>query len=159
MSTRAAIWTALLHSARWERYYAIRASRFRRWEMAIRFVLLGSAMGAITSFLAETPAALRIASGVFIALVVAYDFAVEPARNAATLALIRDECGRLKLALSDLWQQQPSLADEEARRLLTELNSNLHNITAKDQTATSNRINEQTTDAVFAEAKRMGYVT
>ena len=159
MSTRAAIWTALLHSARWERYYAIRARRFRRLEMAIRFMLLGSAMGAITSFLAEMPAAIRIASGVFIAVVVAYDFAVEPARNAATLALIRDECGRLKLALSALWRQQPSLEDEEARRLLKELNGNLHNITAKDQTATSNRINEQTTDAVFAEAKSMGYVT
>ena len=38
MDTRDAIWLALLNSARWERYYGILTTRFRRQEMVVRSV-------------------------------------------------------------------------------------------------------------------------
>ena len=158
MCTRDAIWAALLHSARWERYYGVLASRSRRLEMCIRFVLLVFAMGAITSVLAEMADEVRIASAAFVAIVVALDFFVKPSQTVATLLLIRDECGRLKLALNELWRQQSSMDDAEANRLLRELNANLHYITSKDPAVVNNRVNEQTTDAVFEEA-RTGHVS
>ena len=105
--------------------------------MCIRFVLLVFAMGAITSVLAEMADEVRIASAAFVAIVVALDFFVKPSQTAATLLLIRDECGRLKLALNELWRQQSSMDDAEAN---------------------NNRVNEQTTDAVFEEA-RTGHVS
>ena len=158
MGTRDAIWAALLNSARWERYYGILASRSLRLEMCIRFVLFVFAMGAITSVLAEMADEIRIASAAFVAIVVALDFVVKPSQTAATLLLIRDECGRLKLALNELWRQQSSMDDAEASRLLRELNANLHYITSKDPAVVNNRVNEQTTDAVFEEA-RTGHVS
>ena len=158
MGTREAIWSALLHSARWERYYGVLATRSLRLEMCVRFVLLFFALGAITSVLAESADEVRIVSAVFVVVVVALDFVLQPSRTAATRLLIRDECGRSKLALNELWRRQASLDEAEANRLLRELNANLHYITSKDPGGIDNRVNEQTTDAVFEEA-RTGHVS
>ena len=151
MDVRNAIWLALLHSARWERYYGVLASRYRRLEAVVRAVLLASAMGSVTSFISDMPAAVRIACGLVVATVVIVDFVVKPGQTAATLAVIRDECGRLRLALDDLLRQHPHMDETQASAALGVLNSNLHNITAKDPTAWSAKVNEETTRAAFAE--------
>lgn len=150
---RKAVWMALLHSARWERYYGVLASRNQRLATLVRFVLLVSAMGAVTTLVAQAPSWAQVLFGGFVAGVVGLDFAKEPSRNAAIQAVIRDECGRSKLALDRLWRQLPQLDPAEAERRLDDLNEALHHITAKDSTAWDDKVNTSTTLAVFAEAK------
>ena len=155
---REAIWFALLQSARWTRYYGVLTSRFRRIELAVRFVLVGSALTSITAFFAEVPRGVQLAAGVVVGIAVVIDAVVQPTRTATTLAFIRDECARLRLSLDDLWRQASTLEDDEARRLLTELNANLHHVTTKDPTTESDKINKKTTQAVFDHVEDSGYV-
>ena len=155
---RRAVWMALLHSARWERYYGVLASRNQRLATSVRFVLLVSAMGAVTTLVAQAPSWAQILFGCFVAGVVGFDFAKEPSRTAAIQAVIRDECGRSKLALDRLWRQLPQMDPAEAERRLDDLNDALHRITAKDPTAWDDKVNTSTTRAVFAEA-RAGHVS
>ncbi len=151
MGTREAIWLALLDSARWERYYGVLAGRFQRLDAAVRSVLFFFALGSVTSFVAEMPDAVRVTCGLVVAGALAVDFVAKPGQRAATLVLIRDECGRLRLALGDLLRQHPGMDDRQAEAALVALNSNLHNVTAKDPTPWSAKVNEATTKAAFAE--------
>ena len=74
MDTRNAIWLALLNSARWERYYGILTTRFRRQEMVVRSVLLASAIGSIASFISDLPEAVGIVCGLVVGAAVITDF-------------------------------------------------------------------------------------
>ena len=114
MGTREAIWLALLDSARWERYYGVLAGRFQRLDAAVRSVLFFFALGSVTSFVAEMPDAVRVTCGLVVAVALAVDFVAKPGQRAATLVLIRDECGRLRLALGDLLRQHPGMDDSQA---------------------------------------------
>ena len=138
--------------------YGVLADRFHRLEIFTRCALLGSAIGSVMSFIAEMPRSVGLVFGLFVGGVVVFDSVMRTAHTAATLSLIRDECGRLKLALNDLWRTLPTLEDSEAERLLKELNSNLHHITAMDPTPEREKVNRVTTEAVFEQVKASGYV-
>lgn len=155
MGTHDAIWLALLNSARWERYYRILTDRFMWWETVIRSVLLASAMGSISSFISDMPAAVGVVFGVFVAAAVIVDFVVRPGQTAATLALIRDECGRMRLTLDDLLRRYPGMADVDANWMLKTLNSHLEDVTAKDPTTCRDKLNEKTTRDTFSEMEHL----
>ena len=93
------------------------------------------ALGSVTSFVAEMPDAVRVTCGLVVAVALAVDFVAKPGQRAATLVLIRDECGRLRLALGDLLRQHPGMDDGQADAAFVALNSNLHHITAKESDA------------------------
>lgn len=157
-STREAVWLALMHSARWGRYYGALANRYQRRDRIIRSLLLASVMGSVTTFVAALPAGAQAVVGVVVAGVLIADFVLKPARNATLLGLIRDECDQSKDALKELWMDLPTIDDAEARRRLDDLNRRLQHVTSKDPVPEDERVNLASTEAVYAEMKA-GYVS
>lgn len=151
--TREAVWLALMHSARWGRYYGALANRYQRWERIVRGALLGSVMGSVTTFVAALPPIAQIFFGGVVAAVLIADFVLKPAQNATLLSLIRDECDQAKGALKELWMDLPSIEDAEARRRLDDLNRRLQHVTSKDPVPEDERVNLASTEAVYAEMK------
>ncbi len=152
---REAIWAALLHSARWERYYGILASRSVWIERAVRFILIASAMGGVVALIDRLPPGTTVVFGAGIGLAVALDVTLRPGRDAIVYAIIRDECHRCKIELDMLWRQaqHQQLERSEAERRLSELRSALHNVTVRDAGPLYDKINRAATAAVFVEAK------
>ena len=151
--TREAVWLALMHSARWGRYYGALANRYQRWERIVRCALLGSVMGSVTTFVAALPPIVQAVVGAVVAAVLIADFVLKPAQNATLLGLIRDECDWSKGALKELWMDLPSIDDVEARRRLDDLNRRLQHVTSKDPVPEDERVNLASTEAVYAEMK------
>ena len=151
--TREAVWLALMHSARWGRYYGALANRYQRWERIVRCALLGSVMGSVTTFVAALPPIVQAVVGEVVAAVLIADFVLKPAQNATLLGLIRDECDWSKSALKELWMDLPSIDDVEARRRLDDLNRRLQHVTSKDPVPEDERVNLASTEAVYAEMK------
>lgn len=112
-------------------------------------------MGSISSFISDMPAAVGVVFGVFVAAAVIVDFVVRPGQTAATLALIRDECGRMRLTLDDLLRRYPGMADVDANWMLKTLNSHLEDVTAKDPTTCRDKLNEKTTRDTFSEMEHL----
>lgn len=151
--TREAIWIAMMHSARWGRYYGALANRYRRKERVVRAALLASVMGSVTTFVAALPPLVQAVFGVLVAGVLIADFVLRPAENATLLGLIRDECDQSKGALKELWLDVPSIGDAEARRRLDELNRRLQHVTSKDPVPEDAHVNLVSTEAVYEEMK------
>ena len=151
--TREAVWLALMHSARWGRYYGALANRYQRWERIVHCALLGSVMGSVTTFVAALPPIVQAVVGAVVAAVLIADFVLKPAQNATLLGLIRDECDWSKGALRELWMDLPSIEDVEARRRLDDLNRRLQHVTSKDPVPEDERVNLASTEAVYAEMK------
>ena len=150
---RAAIWMALLHSARWERYYGILASRRERTERIVRFILIASAIGAVVTVVDQLPAGFVRVFGAVVGLTVAFDATFKPGRDAVVYALIRDECHRCKIELDKLMRASHRLDSGEAEQRLGKLTDALHAVTAKDTGPLYDRANRAATEAVFAEAE------
>ena len=152
---REAIWATWLHSARWERYYGILASRRVWMERAVRFILIASAMGGVVALVDRLPAETAGVFGAGIGLAVALDVTLRPGRDAIVYALIRDECHRCKIELDKLWRQaqHQRLERTEAERRLDELTNALHNVTVRDVGPVYDKVNRAATAAVFVEAK------
>lgn len=150
---RAAIWMALLNSARWERYYGVLASRRERAERVVRFILIASAIGTVVAAVDQLPAAVGLIFGAFVGLAVAADATYKPGRDAVVYAVIRDECCRYKNALAKLWRESHQMDPAEAEQRLGELADALHAVTARDPGPYSDKDNRAATAAVFAEAE------
>ena len=149
--TRNAIWYTTQDSARWGRYYGILTDRYRRREVCIRSILMGSVMGAITTLIATMPPIAQALVGVVVGLTMIFDFVLHPSRTAAVLGLIRDECDQTRTALEELWRDLPTIEDGEARRRFDSLNRHLEHVTAKDPVTVDGALNESSARDAFKE--------
>ena len=146
------VWRELLDAERLARYYEALAERHRRRHLAIRFSLLLAATGGLASSLEVLPQSAQLIAGLVITVLVALDFALNNARKAAVLNLIKIECRALGNEWKNLWAGLEHSGDDEARQENGRLARRLAEVTGWAGQA---EVGED--DALNAQCERVAY--
>ena len=154
--TRNRVWQEFFDQARLVRYYEALSDRYRREHSIVSFLLVAAAGSAIAAFLDLLPQWVQLIANILVALLVAFDLVIAPARKAAVLHTISTECSRLEIEFKELWDETNATeaSDNEIRRKLSQLDHRVLEVTSRAGDA-SIRENPKLNEQCEATAKRV----
>ena len=152
--TRADVWQDLLDADRLVRYYEALANRYRLWQQVIRLLMLTIIISNLGAFVDLLPRFLQISAAIGLALLMAWDWVLEPAKKAFVLHETSKGCSLVCNENEALWRKVDTIDmnDAEVQKELAALSIRIQEVTDRvgDAKITDNqKMNAKCTDATY----------